>query len=36
LADSRVRCAINQEFAGLPTAINEHDEIAIFSPISGG
>lgn len=36
LADSRVRCAINQEFAGLPAVINEHDEIAIFSPISGG
>ena len=36
LADSRVRCAINQEFSGLTAHINEHDEIAIFSPISGG
>lgn len=36
LADGRVRCAINQEFAGLPAAINENDEVAIFSPISGG
>ena len=36
LADNRVRCAINQEFSGLTARINEHDEIAIFSPISGG
>ena len=36
LADSRVRCAINQEFASLPTAIKDNDEVAIFSPISGG
>ena len=36
LADSRVRCAINQEFSGLAAIIKEHDEIAIFSPISGG
>ena len=33
---NRVRCAINQEFSGLAARINEHDEIAIFSPISGG
>lgn len=36
LSDNRVRCAINQEFSGLSSRINEHDEIAIFSPISGG
>ena len=36
LSDNRVRCAINQEFSGLTTRIKEHDEIAIFSPISGG
>lgn len=36
LADSRVRCAINQEFASLPAAIKDNDEVAIFSPISGG
>ena len=36
LADNRVRCAINQEFSGLSASIKEHDEIAIFSPISGG
>jgi molybdopterin synthase sulfur carrier subunit len=36
LADNRVRCAINQEFSGLDDSIHEQDEIAIFSPISGG
>lgn len=36
LAEKRVRCAINQEFSGLAARIHEHDEIAIFSPISGG
>ena len=36
LAQSRVRCAINQEFSDLSARINPHDEIAIFSPISGG
>lgn len=36
LTESRVRCAINQEFAGLTAQIKEHDEIALFSPISGG
>jgi len=36
LADNRVRCSINQEFSGLAACINELDEIAIFSPISGG
>jgi len=36
LADNRVRCAINQEMVTLSAAINEQDDIAIFSPISGG
>ena len=36
LADNRVHCAVNQEFSGLAASIKEHDEIAIFSPISGG
>ena len=36
LADNRVRCAINQEFADLSASVKENDEIAIFSPISGG
>ena len=36
LADKRVRCAINQEVAELSAPIHEHDEIALFSPISGG
>jgi len=36
LTETRVRCAINQEFAGLTAQIKEHDEIALFSPISGG
>jgi len=36
LADNRVRCAINQELAELSAAINENDEVALFSPISGG
>ena len=36
LADNRVRCAINQEMANLSSPIHENDEIALFSPISGG
>lgn len=36
LAENRVRCAINQEFSGLAARISDRDEIAIFSPISGG
>jgi len=36
LADNRVRCAINQDFSGLDAGIRDSDEIAIFSPISGG
>src|SRR5512135_2872390 len=36
LADNRVRCAINQEMADLSGRIANNDEVAIFSPISGG
>jgi sulfur-carrier protein len=36
LSDNRVRCAINQEFSALTARIHDRDEIAIFSPISGG
>ena len=36
LADDRVRCAVNQELSNLSAIIRDGDEIAIFSPISGG
>ncbi len=36
LAESRVRCAINQEMASPGARIAANDEVAIFSPISGG
>jgi sulfur-carrier protein len=36
LTESRVRCAINQEFANWTAKLNQNDEIALFSPISGG
>ena len=36
LTESRVRCAINQEFAGMDAPVNANDEVAVFSPISGG
>jgi molybdopterin synthase sulfur carrier subunit len=36
LSESRVRCAINQEFAEMSATIKVNDEVAIFSPISGG
>ena len=36
LTENRVRCAINQEFSGLDASIKDGDEVAIFSPISGG
>ncbi len=36
LADNRVRCALNQELAGLSAPLRDGDEVAIFSPISGG
>lgn len=36
LSENRVRCAINQEFAEMVATIKANDEVAIFSPISGG
>ena len=36
LTESRVRCAINQEFSAWEATINVNDEAALFSPISGG
>ena len=36
LADNRVRCALNQEMSAATTRICAGDEVAIFSPISGG
>lgn len=36
LANNRVRCAINQEMADLSAKIHAGDEVALFSPISGG
>lgn len=32
----RWRVAVNQEMAGLETAIQSGDEIAIFPPVTGG
>jgi len=36
LTESRVRCAINQEFAAWSAPLGDKDEVALFSPISGG
>ena len=36
LAENKVRCAINQEFSSPSAPIKANDEIAVFSPISGG
>jgi sulfur-carrier protein len=36
LTEARVRCAINQEFSTWSSVIKDKDEIALFSPISGG
>lgn len=33
---SRVRVAVNQEYAGLHTAVTVNDEIAFFPPVTGG
>lgn len=36
LTEARVRCAINQEFSAWTAQLRDKDEIALFSPISGG
>ena len=36
LTEAKIKCAINQEFSGLSANLSENDEVAIFSPISGG
>ncbi len=36
LADTRIRCALNQEMSRPAARIHANDEVAIFSPISGG
>ena len=33
---NRVRCAVNQEFAGPDTKLRPGDEIAFFPPVTGG
>jgi molybdopterin synthase sulfur carrier subunit len=33
---NRVRCAVNQEFAGPDTVLRPGDEIAFFPPVTGG
>lgn len=36
LTEARIKCAVNQEFSVWDAPIKDHDEIALFSPISGG
>jgi len=36
LAENRVRCALNQEMSKPDAPVRDGDEVAIFSPISGG
>jgi molybdopterin synthase sulfur carrier subunit len=31
-----VRCAVNQDFAGLDTPVKPGDEVAFFPPVTGG
>lgn len=33
---SAIRVAVNQEFAGLDTAVAANDEVAFFPPVTGG
>lgn len=34
--ENRVRCALNQEFAGPEAALKPGDEVAFFPPVTGG
>ncbi len=36
LTEARIKCAINQEFSASDAQIKDKDEVALFSPISGG
>jgi molybdopterin synthase sulfur carrier subunit len=37
LATARnLRCAVNQEMAGLDAAVKDGDEVAFFPPVTGG
>ena len=36
LSESRVRCSVNQALCALTAPLHDGDEVAIFSPISGG
>jgi len=33
---SVIRCAVNQDFAGLETPLAPGDEVAFFPPVTGG
>lgn len=35
-ATTRVRCAVNQEFATPAAALHPGDEVAFFPPVTGG
>jgi molybdopterin converting factor subunit 1 len=35
-AEARVRCAVNQDFAGPEAAVGAGDEVAFFPPMTGG
>jgi sulfur-carrier protein len=36
MVESRLRCAVNQEFVEWSAPLKANDEVALFSPISGG
>ncbi|GAA0584553.1 molybdopterin converting factor subunit 1 [Caenispirillum bisanense] len=37
LADpARLRCAVNQDYAGLDAPVKAGDEVAFFPPVTGG
>jgi molybdopterin synthase sulfur carrier subunit len=36
LKEISIRCVVNEEMAGLATAISNDDEIAFLPPVSGG